>query len=358
MGTKTNPGRFNCHAAALPDEPIFTVLARDLAMPALVRFWVDERIRLGLLQDADDMNKLNEARLVADAAALWRNQHLDPVGDGIPAWKHPRPPADAGDDRPVRFDTVAATASVAEETAMIQLVRKIVIGLRQVSDDLTGLREITIPEQTDTFADRINGYARELEMNSPHSIMEEPILIPFMQEVGLSATERLILDKLDEVERRVSTIMGQPPTDASPRLLSKPDDDLEWIAELCGRDCPDDHVDNLLRAIQRGRLTPEGEVLLTEDMRRDRQRFLPTLDPVTRVLVVYQALSSRGTDCERYGRSVLAASNLYLSGAGLTGKGVLDVLTLGQAAARLEAAYWDDRQDCAGWLDLGRGQQP
>jgi hypothetical protein len=39
MGTKRNPGAFDCHAAALPDEPLFILLARDPAAPHLVKAW-------------------------------------------------------------------------------------------------------------------------------------------------------------------------------------------------------------------------------------------------------------------------------------------------------------------------------
>lgn len=39
MGTKLNPGKFDCHAKALPDEPIFTLLARDRSAPFIIRNW-------------------------------------------------------------------------------------------------------------------------------------------------------------------------------------------------------------------------------------------------------------------------------------------------------------------------------
>ena len=29
MGTKNNPGDYDCHAAAKPDEPVFTLRAHD-----------------------------------------------------------------------------------------------------------------------------------------------------------------------------------------------------------------------------------------------------------------------------------------------------------------------------------------
>lgn len=45
MGTKNNPGKFNCHAAAKPDEPLFTLLARDPLAPFLVSIW--SKMRMG-----------------------------------------------------------------------------------------------------------------------------------------------------------------------------------------------------------------------------------------------------------------------------------------------------------------------
>lgn len=39
MGTKLNPGSFDCHEAAADDEPLFTLLARDQLAPHLVLIW-------------------------------------------------------------------------------------------------------------------------------------------------------------------------------------------------------------------------------------------------------------------------------------------------------------------------------
>lgn len=43
MGTKENPGPFDCYANALPDEPMFILLARDTAAPAAIRAWARVR---------------------------------------------------------------------------------------------------------------------------------------------------------------------------------------------------------------------------------------------------------------------------------------------------------------------------
>lgn len=39
MGTKTNPGEYDCYANALPDEEQFQLLARDPLAPGLTRLW-------------------------------------------------------------------------------------------------------------------------------------------------------------------------------------------------------------------------------------------------------------------------------------------------------------------------------
>ena len=39
MGTKIEPGDFDCYAAAAPEEPIFTLRANDPLAPAVVRTW-------------------------------------------------------------------------------------------------------------------------------------------------------------------------------------------------------------------------------------------------------------------------------------------------------------------------------
>jgi hypothetical protein len=68
MGTKNNPGQFDCHAAAAPDEPIFTLLARDRHAPTLVRLWALLRHREG-----EDEEKVAEALECAAAMLAWRD---------------------------------------------------------------------------------------------------------------------------------------------------------------------------------------------------------------------------------------------------------------------------------------------
>lgn len=77
MGTKNNPGAFDCYANAEPDEPMFVLLARDEKAPALVRRWVasrgEARARAGLGPDLDVKDL--EALACADAMEKWHAEH-------------------------------------------------------------------------------------------------------------------------------------------------------------------------------------------------------------------------------------------------------------------------------------------
>lgn len=58
MGTKNNPGNFDCYANAAPDEPMFIVLGRDPIGGALVRLWACAR---PALEKSGDPPKIVEA---------------------------------------------------------------------------------------------------------------------------------------------------------------------------------------------------------------------------------------------------------------------------------------------------------
>lgn len=67
MGTKNNPGEFDCYAAAEPDEEMFVLLARDVRAPSLVRVWA-EMSRL----KGTNPRKIAEAESCADKMDAWR----------------------------------------------------------------------------------------------------------------------------------------------------------------------------------------------------------------------------------------------------------------------------------------------
>lgn len=53
MATKNNPGSFDCYANAGPDEPTFTLLARDVCAPEVIRFWAQCRLEEGRNKPGD-----------------------------------------------------------------------------------------------------------------------------------------------------------------------------------------------------------------------------------------------------------------------------------------------------------------
>lgn len=74
MGTKNNPAAYDCYANALPDEPMFVLLARDPTASMLVRAWATQReydIRSGV-RPHSDMAMVHEANECAAAMTVWR----------------------------------------------------------------------------------------------------------------------------------------------------------------------------------------------------------------------------------------------------------------------------------------------
>lgn len=81
MGTKNDPGQFDCYANAEADEPMFVLLARDPAAPELVEAWANRRLVMihdGLKPDSD-RSMIQEARECADKMRAWRRANR-PIG--------------------------------------------------------------------------------------------------------------------------------------------------------------------------------------------------------------------------------------------------------------------------------------
>lgn len=70
MGTKNNPGEYDCYANAEQDEPMFVLLGRDKHAPEVVRFWAELRER-----DGEAVEKVQEARDCAHLMERWRHAH-------------------------------------------------------------------------------------------------------------------------------------------------------------------------------------------------------------------------------------------------------------------------------------------
>lgn len=77
MGTKEKPGQFDCYANALPDEPMFVLLARDPLFYEFVTMWARRR---GQAIDCGDRPQsdtpmVDEAMRCAADGQLWRRQN-------------------------------------------------------------------------------------------------------------------------------------------------------------------------------------------------------------------------------------------------------------------------------------------
>jgi hypothetical protein len=93
MGTKNNPGNFDCYAKAAADEPIFTLRGKDPIAPYLVEVWHATRkgdfssakalITAASCDDGvlsrvseDGYNKLDEALVCAKEMRQWRAENV------------------------------------------------------------------------------------------------------------------------------------------------------------------------------------------------------------------------------------------------------------------------------------------
>lgn len=77
MGTKNDPGNFDCYANALPDEPMFILLARDTDAAYLVKEWAAKRRRdvLRGLRPQSDLPMIDEAQRCATNMIKWRREN-------------------------------------------------------------------------------------------------------------------------------------------------------------------------------------------------------------------------------------------------------------------------------------------
>ena len=81
MGTKNNPGQYDCYANAEGDEPMFVLLGRDRHAPHLVREWAWLRRARG-----EDPAKVTEALRCADAMEAFRRRR-DADASGLLAFE-------------------------------------------------------------------------------------------------------------------------------------------------------------------------------------------------------------------------------------------------------------------------------
>lgn len=86
MGTKNNPGKYDCLAAAEPDEPTFTLLGRDSTASWVILFWRGLKLKMrqqGKSGISDE--KLEEASTCAAEMQKWTKDHGKSAGACVPA---------------------------------------------------------------------------------------------------------------------------------------------------------------------------------------------------------------------------------------------------------------------------------
>jgi hypothetical protein len=72
MGTKSNPGKFDCWSRAEPDEPVFVLLGRDPVASLVVEYWAELR---AVLSHKNGPEQLNEALDCAREMRTWAEAH-------------------------------------------------------------------------------------------------------------------------------------------------------------------------------------------------------------------------------------------------------------------------------------------
>ena len=79
MGTKNNPGEFDAYSKALPDEPMFILLARYSNATKLIIDWIEDRRRRiegnHLHATKELVAQMLEAAECAAAMILWREKN-------------------------------------------------------------------------------------------------------------------------------------------------------------------------------------------------------------------------------------------------------------------------------------------
>jgi hypothetical protein len=80
MATKNNPGAYDCHRAAAPDEPLFTLRANDPLAPGMVRGWAMQRVHQILGGQKPNVPaqwaKVAEAIKCAEDMEVWRAEKM------------------------------------------------------------------------------------------------------------------------------------------------------------------------------------------------------------------------------------------------------------------------------------------
>lgn len=63
MGTKNNPGNYDCYKNAHPDEPMFILLGRDPLAPILTEIWAVLKKCPNLVEHTEEFFKIQKKKL-------------------------------------------------------------------------------------------------------------------------------------------------------------------------------------------------------------------------------------------------------------------------------------------------------
>jgi hypothetical protein len=80
MGTKNNPGKFDCYTKAEPDEPMFVLLGRDPSAHLLVELWALLQAKVGTMQGIDELHNEREKTLEALTCAAEMKRYARQLG--------------------------------------------------------------------------------------------------------------------------------------------------------------------------------------------------------------------------------------------------------------------------------------
>ena len=72
MGTKADPGEFDCYGAAATDEPVFILRANDPLAPAVVEAWAARYLSSTAVQYVDPEHRERKYRAALQCAADMR----------------------------------------------------------------------------------------------------------------------------------------------------------------------------------------------------------------------------------------------------------------------------------------------
>jgi hypothetical protein len=77
MGTKRNPGKYDCYDRAQPDEPMFILLGRDRMAGQLVSMWVTgAELRLSTMIEEAKTKGATQADIETNEGFLWEYEKI------------------------------------------------------------------------------------------------------------------------------------------------------------------------------------------------------------------------------------------------------------------------------------------